>query len=92
MREGETIEGSRTMCGIDPIQCSSAQVRGKLRSARAMPESAAESALWMTGRRTHASIHSHSTQNTADLESDKPNEHTSEGEGETIEGSRTMRN
>ena len=44
-------------------------MRGKLRSARAMPESAAESALWMTGRRTHASIHS--TQNTADLKSDK---------------------
>ena len=36
-----------------------------------MPESAAESALWMTGDDggTHASIHS--TQNTADLESDK---------------------
>ena len=57
-----------------------------------MLESAAEWALWMTGRRTHATTHSHSTQNTADLESDKPNEHTSEGEGETIEGSRTMRN
>ena len=26
VRVGETIEGSRTMGGIDPIKCSSAQV------------------------------------------------------------------